>query len=86
MRHCASPQFWKHYAALPAHVRENADRAFALLKENPAHPSLRFARKGRGWSARVCRGYRALAKERAGCLVWCWIGPHDEYERMIQDL
>ena len=49
----------------------------------PRHPSLRFERKGRGWSARVSRGYRALAWERAEGLVWFWIGSHDEYERLI---
>ncbi|MCC6486231.1 MAG: hypothetical protein IT364_01915 [Candidatus Hydrogenedentes bacterium] len=85
MRHYASPRFWKHYAALPSQVQQSADRAFVLLKQNPAHPSLRFERKGRGWSARVSRGYRALAKERPEGLVWCWIGPHDQYERMIRE-
>jgi mRNA-degrading endonuclease RelE of RelBE toxin-antitoxin system len=83
MRHFASPAFWKCYHRLPKGVQEQADKAFALLKENPRHSSLRFERKGKGWSARVSRGYRALAKEREQGLVWFWIGPHDEYERLI---
>jgi hypothetical protein len=83
MRHFASPVFWKHYHTLPNEVQPLADKAFALLKENPRHPSLRFERKGKGWSVRVSRGYRALAKERPEGLVWFWIGTHDEYERLI---
>ena len=83
MRHFASPTFWKYYHRLPPEVQAQADKAFALLKENPRRSSLRFERKGKGWSARVSRGYRALAKEREEGLVWFWIGPHDEYERLI---
>lgn len=83
MRHFANPQFWDHYHRLPQDIQRRADKAFALLKENPRHPSLRFEKKGKGWSVRVSSGYRALAKERAEGLVWCWIGPHDEYERLI---
>ena len=83
MRHFASPEFWKHYHNLPPEVQKQADKAFTLLKESPRHPSLRFERKGKGWSARVSRGYRALAKERTEGLVWFWIGPHDLYERLI---
>ncbi len=83
MKHFASPQFWKYYHALPKEIQLQADKAFALLKENPRHPSLRFERKGGGWSARISRGYRALAKERQEGLVWFWIGAHDEYERLL---
>jgi len=83
MRHLASPACWKRYYGLPKEVQRQADKAFALLKSNPRHPSLRFERKGKGWSARVSPGYRVLAKERAEGLVWSWIGPHDEYERLI---
>lgn len=83
MKHFASPEFWKCYHHLSKELQEQADKAFALLKKNPRHPSLRFEKKGKGWSARVSRGYRVLAKERSEGLVWFWIGPHDEYQRLI---
>ncbi|MDB6134165.1 MAG: uncharacterized protein JWM59_2408 [Verrucomicrobiales bacterium] len=86
MRHFTTPQYWKFYGALTGPVRQNADKAFALLKENPSHPSLHFERKGKGWSVRISGGYRALAKERPEGLLWVWIGAHDEYERLIQSL
>ena len=84
MRHFTTPQYWKHYAELSSEVQARADKAFALLKVNASHPSLRFERKGKGWSARISGGYRALAKEREEGLVWFWIGEHDEYERLIR--
>lgn len=53
MRHFATPQFWKCYHTLPQEIQQRADKAFALLKQNPRHPSLRFERKGKGWSVRA---------------------------------
>lgn len=86
MRHFTTPQYWKFYGALTEPVRQSADKAFALLKENPSHPSLRFERKGKGWSVRISGGYRALAKERPEGMLWVWIGAHDDYERLIRSL
>lgn len=83
MTHHAGPAFWKAYEALPAGVREVADRSFALLESNPQHPSLRFKKVGNYWSARVGKGHRALAVEVPDGLLWFWIGTHDEYDRLI---
>ena len=64
MTHFATPEFWFWYRQLPESVRDVADKNFGLLKENPHHPSLRFKKIGEFWSARVGRGYRALARPR----------------------
>jgi hypothetical protein len=71
MRHLASRAFWEAYQKLPEQVRALADKNYALLKENPRHPSLQFKKVGRFWSVRVGLRYRALAVE-AGCLVLDW--------------
>jgi hypothetical protein len=63
MRHFASPRFWKAYERLPEKVRAHADKSFALLKQDPHHPSLKLKPVGRYWSVRVGLGYRALAIE-----------------------
>jgi hypothetical protein len=81
--HHANPDFWAAYDALPADVQALADKNFALLKANPAHPSLSFKRVGPYWSARVGRKYRALAVERNGDTIWFWIGTHAEYDRIV---
>jgi hypothetical protein len=83
MRHYASPSFWTAYEKLPAQVRELADRNYALLKENPRHPSLHFKKVGRFWSVRVGLRYRALAVEVEDGLVWFWIGSHADYDALI---
>ena len=84
MRHRAHPDFWKHYDQLPENVQDLADKHFELLKSNPGHPSLRLKKVGGYWSARIGRKYRALAIEVEDGLLWTWIGPHDEYERLIR--
>lgn len=83
MNHFATSEFWGHYRQLPAEVQQLADKNFALLKQDPNHPSLRFKKVGNFWSARVGLRFRVIAKERAEGLVWFWIGPHDEYERLL---
>jgi hypothetical protein len=45
--------------------------------------SLQFQKKGHYWCARVGPGYRALGREYEGIFYWFWIGPHDEYERLL---
>jgi len=42
MRYLASRAFWEAYEKLPAQMRELADKNYALLKQDPHHPSLRF--------------------------------------------
>ena len=83
MTHHASSRFWQAYDALPPEVQRLADAQFELLKRDPRHPSLRFKKVGRFWSARVGLHHRALAVEEDADLVWFWIGRHDEYDRLI---
>jgi hypothetical protein len=49
MSHQASPEFWKRYQRFPEHVRTLADQNFALLKNDPRHPSLHLKKIGRHW-------------------------------------
>jgi hypothetical protein len=60
-----------------------ADKNYALLKENPKHPSLSLKKVGRYWSVRVGLRYRALAIEDNNDLVWFWIGSHSDYDALI---
>jgi hypothetical protein len=83
MRHFASPKFWEAYRQLPEQIRALADKNYALLKENPQHPSLQFKKIGRFRSVRVGLRYRALAVDVDGDLVWFWIGSHSDYDSLI---
>lgn len=83
MTHFATPGFWFHYRSLPETVQRQADLRFQLLRNDPSHPSLRLKKVGEFYSVRVSLNIRALAKARAGGLVWFWIGNHDSYEKLI---
>lgn len=83
MTHHASWRFWRAYEALPAPARQAADHAFELLKQNAAHPSLRFRHVGRFRSVRVGLHYRALGVDVPDGVLWFWIGTHAEYDQLI---
>ena len=82
MTHHAAPDFWSSYRSLPAGIRTLADRAFALLKADPYHPSLHFKKIDALWSVRVGLHYRALGVEIKDGVLWFWIGTHADYDRM----
>lgn len=81
--HQASPRFWGCYSRLPSAIKQLSDANFALLKQNPRHPSLHFKQIGQFWSVRVGLHYRALGVSIPGGVVWFWIGTHSEYDRLI---
>lgn len=62
MNSYCTERFWRCYHALPHAVRVTADKNYALWRDNPQHPSLRFKPVGAEgfWSVRVGKHYRAL--------------------------
>jgi hypothetical protein len=83
LKHFASSDFWECYRKLPQNIQELADANFALLKENPAHPSLHFKKTGQYRSVRIGMHYRALAIEVPEGLLWFWIGSHSDYDKIL---
>jgi hypothetical protein len=85
LRHVATPQFWRHFNALPEEVQRLARRNYLLLRQNPTHPSLHFkhVREGQYRSVRVGLQYRALGVPVPDGVLWFWIGTHAEYDRLI---
>ena len=83
MKHHASSKFWELYGALPAEVRELADKSYERLKSDPRHPSLHLKKIGDLWSVRVGAHHRALAVEIEGGMLWFWIGTHAEYDKIV---
>jgi hypothetical protein len=84
LKHLASAKFWALYAALPEQIRGTADKNFALIRDNPYHPSLHFKKIGPLWSARVGDQYRVLGKDIEGGVLWFWIGTHADYDRLVR--
>ena len=76
--HHASPISGTSYRTLATSVQALADKAFAVLKKDPLHPSLRFKKVGRYWPARVGLNYRAMSDraisvETPDGVLWFWI-------------
>ena len=87
--HHTTKSFRIRLAALPEQVQRLARKNYELLRADPRHPSVRLKQistssRGAIYSARVGRDYRAVGQMRNGELYWQWIGPHDEYDRLIR--
>ncbi len=74
------------FARLPADVQAQARDAYRRFRDNPHHPGLRFKRihdRDPIYSARINRDYRAVGVLDGPEIVWFWIGPHDEYAKLL---
>lgn len=72
--------------AAPAAVQTKARSTYRLWAANPSHPSLRFKKVHDTqpiYSVRIDRDWRAVGILKDGVLIWFWIGPHSEYERLL---
>jgi hypothetical protein len=79
-----SAEFWEQYNALPAEVQRQADKAYRLFTSNPSHPSINLKKVGPFWSARISLEYRVLGYQEDHEFFWFWIGPHDEYDKILK--
>jgi hypothetical protein len=86
MNSFTSRRFREAYARLPGEAKKQARRAYRLFAADPSHPSLRFKQvedREHIYSVRVGLGYRALGRLVESDIVWFWIGPHSEYDKLI---
>ena len=85
MKSFTTPDFWQAYAALPRTIKEQAQKAYQLWRDNQSHPSLHFKKVVKNlWSVRVTQGYRALAIKKGEDYYWIWIGTHRKYETFLK--
>ncbi|MEI7868356.1 MAG: hypothetical protein WCI11_10720 [Candidatus Methylumidiphilus sp.] len=74
---------------LPADVRKQARDAYRQFKHNPFYPSLHFKKvhtKRPIYSARINIDYRAVGIIDGEEIIWFWIGPHKDYEKLLARL
>ncbi len=86
MKSSTKKSFRSCLQSLPPEILALAVKNFHLWLRDPRHPSIQFKKVGRFWSARVGSDYRALAIATDESVEWFWIGPHDEYERLIKSI
>jgi hypothetical protein len=83
------PEFFALYRELPEPVRRQARQSYALFRQDPHHPSLRFRQVHPVrpiFSARVGLHYRAVGVREGNDIFWFWIGSHAEYDRLLSQL
>lgn len=89
MNSSTTQDFRKRLNRLPAATQKQADKAYALWKSNPYHPSLQFKRVSLNqpiYSVRVSLNYRALGLLEGANVYWFWIGIHTEYDELLKRL
>jgi hypothetical protein len=85
MKSSGTNEFWRLYRDLPEPIKRAARRTYRLWKENPRAGSLRFKKVRDAYSVRIGKtGYRVIAVDVPDGFLWIWIGPHDEYERLLK--
>ena len=85
MQSRAVKSFWDRYNALPEVVQRTAVKQYRLWLHDPGHPSVRFKKVGKYWSARVSDDYRAVGILDGDTVIWFFIGSHTEYGRLLKD-
>ncbi len=88
MNRLRSDAYWRYFEELPPEVRVQAEKNYALWKENPKHPSLRFKQIHPDmpiFSYRVGLRYRTVGVQAPdGRVVWFWIGPFEAFQDIVR--
>lgn len=70
-------------------VRNAAQKAYRLFRENPKHPGLQFKKvhdREPVYSVRATVAYRAVGLLENEGVTWSWIGSHADYDRLLKSL
>ena len=77
--------FW----AVAPRDQGKSTQELSSLEANPNHPSLQFKRvhtREPIYAVRVGIGWRVLGLRKDNAIYWFWIGPHGEYEKLLNQL
>jgi hypothetical protein len=89
VRSHTTAEFRALLAGAPNAIQAKAQSAYRLWADNPAHPSLRFKKvheKLPVYSVRIDLDWRAVGVLKDDGVIWFWIGPHSEYERLLSKI
>ena len=89
MKSRTTERFRKAFAPIPAQVQRQAREAYKLFLQKPYYPSLRFKPVHPTkpiYSVRINIAYRAVGILEDDDILWFWIGPHAEYDKLISRL
>lgn len=89
MKSPITKQFRRAFDDLSEDVRFRSRQAYRIFRDDPYHPSLHFKAVHPTrpiYSVGIGLTYRALGILNGDQIVWFWIGPHVEYDRLLASL
>lgn len=89
MKSLATKRFWEAFAQLPLPIQNLAKRIYRRWKKEPDHPSLHFKvviSEKSIYSVRVGYHWRVLGRKEEDCMIWFWIGSHENYNKLVAQL
>lgn len=87
MKSTTNDQFHKLFARLPEDIQRQAREAYKLFKRDPYHPGLHFKEVIPSiYSIRVSGDYRAVGVREGNEISWFWIGTHNDYDKLLNQL
>ena len=79
----------KRFDRLPSDVQKQARQSYRQWRSNPQNTSLDYKRVSQTiplYSVRIGLHWRALALKDAETVDWFWIGPHSQYDKLLDQL
>jgi len=89
VRSHTTAEFRELLSGAPSAIQTKAQSAYRLWSENSSHPSLRFKKVHSNlpiYSVRIDLDWRAVGVLKDDVVIWFWIGPHSEYERLLSKI
>jgi hypothetical protein len=86
MRSHKNERFDRAFDKVPEAIQRQARETYRLFVQNPYHPSLHFKQVHPTdpiYSVRITDDYRALGRREGEDIIWFWIDPHAEYDRLV---
>ncbi len=85
----ATPRFRKCFRALPRSIQSKAKEAYALFRDDPWYPSLRFKSVHSSlpvYSVRITKDYRAVGILNGEKILWFRVGAHADYDALLKQM
>ncbi|NJO43091.1 MAG: hypothetical protein HC769_20750 [Cyanobacteria bacterium CRU_2_1] len=89
MKSVATRRFWETFAKLPPPIQTLAKKIYRRWKQDPYHPSLDFKMvipEKSVYSVRIGAHYRVLGRKEGDTMIWFWIGSHEVYNKLINQI
>jgi hypothetical protein len=84
------PHFRRDFMRLPDAIKRQAREAYKRFQVDPFHSGLEFKRlnlKQPLWSVRINDSYRAVGVRTSNDeIIWFFIGPHSDYDKLLSRL